>query len=308
MTEVRRGLVFVTGAAGFVGRHLCRVLADSNWVVRGGVRLAGPLPVGVETVVTGDLAEARLDLAGVDAVVHVAGLAHRRGVSPDVWIRENCAAAVNVAARAKAAGVRRFVFISTVGVFGRAVAGAVDETSAVLPVETYARAKWQAEQALRAIYGDGLVVVRPVAVVGAGCPGNLPLLMKLLGKGVPLPFGSIRNRRSFIEVTDLARLLLAVLAAEAPPALVLAAHPAPIGTPDLVRALARGMGVKVLLLPCPAGILAAGAKLAGRRAMFESLAGDFVVDPKKAALALGWRPAESLAESLAKTGAAFVVA
>jgi UDP-glucose 4-epimerase len=301
-----RDRVFVTGAAGFVGRHVVGVLAAGGWAVRGGVRVAGALPAGVEAVVTGDLAEAKLDLAGVDAVVHVAGLAHRRGVGADIWMRENCAAAVNVARQAKAAGVARFVFISTVGVFGRAVAGVVDEGSAVGPVEDYAGAKWQAEQQLRAIYGEGLLVVRPVAVVGPDCPGNLPLVMKLLARGVPLPFGGIHNRRSFIEVGDLARLVLAVLAAEAPPGLVLAAHPAPIGTPDLVRALAKGMGVSARLLPCPAGILRLGARLAGRAAMFESLAGDFVVDPK-AALALGWRPAENLADSLVKTGAAFVV-
>jgi len=306
MDKAARGLVFVTGAAGVVGRHVARVLADAGWAVQGGVRVASTLPDGVETVVTGDLAAAVLDFAGVDAVVHAAGLAHRRGVSAEVWKRENYAAAVNVAAQAKAAGVKRFVFISTVGVFGRSVAGVVDEAGATAPVEDYARAKLRAEEALREIYGDGLVVLRPVAVVGPHCPGNLPLLMKLLRKGVPLPFGSIKNQRSFIEVTDLARLVLAVLEAEAPPPLVLAAHPEPIATPELVRALARGMGVRSRLLPCPAWILAAGAKLAGRAAMFESLAGDFVVDPQ-AAMALGWQPAENLAASLAKTGAAFVV-
>jgi UDP-glucose 4-epimerase len=306
MENTARRVIFITGAAGFVGKNLARVLADSSWVVKGGVRVAAALPDGVAPVVTGDLADAVLDFSAVDAVVHVAGLAHRRGVGPETWMRENCDAAVNVARQAKAAGVARFVFISTVGVFGRAVAGVVDEASITAPAEDYARAKLRAEAALREIYGDRLAVVRPVAVVGPHCPGNLPLVMKLLGRGVPLPFGSIRNRRSFIEVTDLARLVLAVLAAEVPPPLVLAAHPEPIGTADLVRALAKGMGVTARLLPCPAGILAAGARLAGRAAMFESLAGDFVVDPK-AALALGWRPAESLAESLVKTGAAFVV-
>jgi UDP-glucose 4-epimerase len=221
-------------------------------------------------------------------------------------MRENCAAAVNVATQAKAAGVERFVFMSTIGVFGRSVAGVVDERSLTAPVDDYAKAKLQAEQQLRAIYGEALVVVRPVAVVGPGCPGNLPLVMKLLRRGVPLPFASIRNQRSFIAVGDLARLVLTVLNAEVAPPMVLAAHPTPIATPDLVRALAVGMGVRRRILPCPPAILALGAKLAGRAAIFESLAGNFVVNPV-AALALGWRPAETLAESLAKTGAAFVV-
>lgn len=306
MAGLLRNRVFVTGAAGFVGRELVRLLAASGLTVQGGVRAAAALPEGVQAVVTGDLGTAILDLLGLDAVVHVAGLAHRRGVSVAAWMRENCVAAVNVGIQAKAAGVKRFVFISTIGVFGRSVAGLVDEASQAGPVDDYAKAKWQAEIELRKIYGDALVVVRPVAVVGPHCPGNLLLMIKLLRKGVPLPFGSIRNRRSFIEVADLARLVLAVLEAEAPPGLVVAAHPEPIGTPDLVRALARGMGVGTRLLPCPPGILALGAKLVGRAAMFESLAGDFEVNPA-AALALGWQPAETLAESLIKTGAAFAV-
>lgn len=306
MPGLLRNRVFVTGAAGFVGRELCRVLAGAGVAVQGGVRGAVVLPPGVQAVVTGDLGTARLDLAGLDAVVHVAGLAHRRGVSPEVWMRENCAAAVNVAMQARQAGVGRFVFISTIGVHGRAVAGLVDEGAAVAPADDYARAKLQAEQALRAIYGEDLVVVRPVAVVGPHCPGNLPLVMKLLRKGVPLPFGSIRNQRSFIDVGDLARLVVMLLQAEAAPPLMLAAHPAPVATPDLVRALARGMGIGARLAPCPPPILALAAKLAGRAAMFESLAGDFVVNPA-AALDLGWRPALSVAESLEKTGAAFVV-
>lgn len=306
MAGLLRNQVFVTGAAGFVGRELCRVLPGCGVAVQGGVRTDAVLPGGVQAVVTGDLATARLDFAGLDAVVHVAGLAHRRGVGADAWMRENCAAAVNVAVQAKAAGVARFVFISSIGVLGRKVAGVVDERAPTAPADDYAKAKLQAEQALRAIYGDALVVVRPVAVVGAGCPGNLPLVMKLLRKGVPLPFGSIRNQRSFIDVGDLARLVGLVLNAEMAPPLLLAAHPAPVATPDLVRDLARGMGVGARLLPCPPWILAMVARLAGRAAMYESLAGDFVVNPA-AALALGWRPAESLAESLAKTGAAYVV-
>jgi UDP-glucose 4-epimerase len=306
MAEMTRGLVFMTGAAGFVGRHLGTVLADSSWVVRGGVRTATGLAAGVQPVVTGDLAVASLDLAGVDAVVHVAGLAHRRGIAPEIWARENVTAALNVGRQAKAAGVGRFVFVSTIVVHGRSAAAVLDESSLTAPADDYARAKLQAEAGLREIFGDALVVVRPVAVVGPHCPGNLQTVMRMLARGVPLPFGAIRNRRSFIEVMDLAHLILAVLQADAPPGLVLAAHPEPIATPDLVRALARGMGVTARLVPCPPGILALGAKLAGRAQMFESLGGDFVMDPK-AALALGWRPAETLAESLIKTGVAFVV-
>jgi UDP-glucose 4-epimerase len=104
-------------------------------------------------------------------------------------------------------------------------------------------------------------------------------------------------------VDDLARLVVLLLRAETAPAVVLAAHPEAIATPALIRALAAGMGVAPVLLPFPPAVLGLGARLAGRTAMFQSFAGSFVAAPR-AALALGWRPAETLAETLARTGAA----
>jgi nucleoside-diphosphate-sugar epimerase len=92
-----------------------------------------------------------------------------------------------------------------------------------------------------------------------------------------------------------------VLAADTPPAVVLAAHPGSIATPALIRALSTGMGVQPRLLPCPPGLLAAGAGLLGRAAMWQSLAGSFVADPQ-AALALGWAPRAGLEQGLAETG------
>ncbi len=279
---------------------------DAGLPVRGGVRRAGVVPAGVAAVVTGDLAVGAPDLAGVGAVVHAAGLGHRRGVAGAVWRGANVDAAVNLARAAKAAGVGRFVLISTAHVLGRVREGVVCDLTSVGPMDDYARSKLEAELAVAEVFGAGLSVVRPVAVIGPGCPGNLQLVMKLLSRGVPLPFGSIDNRRSFIAAEDLGRLVLAVLRAEAAPGVVLAAHPESIGTPALIRALASGMGLRPRLLPCPPAALAAGARLLGREAMWQSLGGSFVADPA-AALALGWAPRESLAESLQRTGAAYAV-
>jgi UDP-glucose 4-epimerase len=118
--------------------------------------------------------------------------------------------------------------------------------------------------------------------------------------GVPLPFASIRNARSFIALEDLARLVELVLLAGTAPPLVLAAHPEPVSTPALIRALAEGMGVAPRLLPFPPALLGLAAKITGRRAMWQSLAGSFAVTPR-AALAMGWKPAETLAETLRAT-------
>jgi UDP-glucose 4-epimerase len=297
---------FVTGANGYIGAAVARVLAEAGMAVRAGVRRAVALPSWVEPVVTGDLAEAAPDFAGVSVVVHAAGLGHRRGVPEAVWRRANVAAPVTVARAARAAGVARFVLVSTAHVHGRVHAGVVRDGSALRPMDEYAASKVEAERAVAAEFGAGLTIVRPVAVIGPRCPGNLQLVMAFLQARRLLPFGSIANRRSFIDVGDLARLVLAVVGAEAALDVVLAAHPEAIATPALIRALARGMEVEARLLPFPPAILAAAARLSGRGAMWQSLAGSFVAAPE-AALALGWKPRKTLEESLVRTGANYAV-
>jgi nucleoside-diphosphate-sugar epimerase len=270
------------------------------------VRRQQLLPALVTPLVTGDLADATADLAGLDAVVHAAGLGHRRGVAPDTWRRANVDAAINMARLAKSAGVRRFVLISTAHVHGRVHAQIVSDNTPLNPMDDYAVSKLEAERAVQEIFGDGLSILRPVAVIGPDCPGNLQLVMKLLHYGLPLPFAAIANRRSFIDVLDLARLALTVLRATSPPKILLAANPDAIATPALIQALAEGMGVRSKLTTFSPSILAAAAKMLGRSAMWQSLAGSFAANPE-AALKLGWQPANSLRQSLVKTGQSYVV-
>jgi UDP-glucose 4-epimerase len=173
-------------------------------------------------------------------------------------------------------------------------------------MDGYAASKLEAEARVAEIFGPGAVAVRPVAVIGPHCPGNLQLVMKLMAQHLPLPFGAIGNRRSFIAAEDLARLVVAAIMAETAPPVLLAAHKETISTPDLIRALARGMAVRPNLFACPPGLLSLAATAAGRAAMWQSLAGSFAAAPQNA-LALGWAPRKTLAESLAETGAAYVV-
>jgi UDP-glucose 4-epimerase len=299
-------MILVTGAGGYIGGAVLRMALASGMAVMGGVRRETVLPEGAVPVVTGDLATADLNLKGVTAVVHAAGLGHKRGVPEAVWRGANVDAAVNVARQAKAAGVQKFVLISTAHVHGRVHDGVVTDSTPPNPMDHYAASKLQAEQDVSAAFGMGLTIIRPTAVIGPHCPGNLQLVMKLLARRVPLPFGSIHNQRTFIDADDLARLVLAALRSQNPPPVVLAAHPESISTPALIRALATGMGITPRLLPFPPALLAAGATLLGRAAMWQSLAGNFIATPV-AARALGWAPAQTLTESLIKTGAAYVV-
>ncbi len=239
-------------------------------------------------------------------MVHAAGLGHRRGVPPAVWRSANIDAALNMARLAKAAGVKRFLLISTAHVHGRVHAETVSDATAPNPMDDYAASKLQAEREVTALFGQGLSILRPVAVIGPHCPGNLQLVMKLMHRGLPLPFGTIANQRSFIDAGDLARLAQAALQAPAPPAILLAASPEAISTPELIQALAEGMGVQPKLWGFPPPLLAAAAKTLGRGAMWQSLAGSFAANPR-AALQLGWAPAKTLRESLVETGKVYTV-
>jgi len=288
--------VFCSGATGYIGGAILRALAAQGVPALGGLRKSQPLHEGIGPLITGDLAEPGLKLPPVQAVVHAAGLGHRRGVSAETWRRQNVDAAVNLAKAAREAGARRFILISTAYIHGRTHAGLVTDTTPPSPMDFYAESKLQAEHDVAGVFGPGLTIIRPVAVIGPSCPGNVQLLLKFIGRGIPLPFAGIQNRRSFIHRDDLAAIVLAALAAEKPPESILAAHPESISTPDLVRALADGLEAKDKLFDCPSQLLSAAATLLGRAPMWQSLSGNFIANPV-CARAIGWSPVETLAES-----------
>lgn len=289
--------IFGTGATGYIGGAILRRLHAAGFDVLGGVRRDTALPF--PTLTTGDL-NGPFALPPVDVVIHAAGLGHRRDVDAGTWRRQNVEPAQRLAAAARAAGARRFILISTAHVYGRVAEGLVSDDSPANPMDLYAAAKLEAEVAAAAAFGEGFCALRPVAVIGPGCPGNLQALIRLLRRGLPLPLGALRNRRSFIHRDDLASLVERLILAPAPPRHLLAAHDESIGTLDLIRALAAGLGVAPRLISAPAPLLAAAARLTGRAALWQSVAGSFQAAPKTA-LSLGWRPAAPLATQLRET-------
>jgi UDP-glucose 4-epimerase len=286
--------VLCSGATGYIGGAILRHLHAAGFNVRGGVRRDVALPF--PTFLTGNLS-GPLSLPPSDIVIHAAGLGHRRNVEPATWRRENIDPTRHMAAAARAAGAQRFILISTAHVYGRVADGPVSDDSPANPMDLYAEAKLEAEAAAEAAFGDGFCAIRPVAVIGPGCPGNLQTLLAVLRRGLPLPLGALRNRRSFIHRDDLAALVERLIKAPSPPRHLLAAHDESISTPDLIRALAAGLGTAPRLIPAPSSLLSVAARLTGRAALWQSVAGSFQASPK-AALSLGWRPAASLAEQL----------
>ncbi|WP_029313478.1 MULTISPECIES: NAD-dependent epimerase/dehydratase family protein [Acidiphilium] len=303
--------VLVSGAAGFIGRAVTLHLAASRHEVVVALRRPRDIPGASRQVDAGDLAAPDPALAnamrGVAAVVHAAGLAHRTGVDPTAMASANVTAARRVAEIAASRGVPRFVLVSSAAVFGKSRPDPFSESSIVGPDDPYARSKLDGERAVRdALAGSAtsLVIIRPCAVVGPGCAGNIPRLIQLIESRWPLPFGRIRNKRSFIDVDDLAALIGRTINAKEVPDILIAAHEQPISTPDLIRALMRGLSRRRALLPVPERVLQAGATAAGKASLWQSFAGSFQADVSLTARTLGYRAPTSVENALQRTAAA----
>ena len=296
--------VLVTGASGFIGRPLTEALAGAGYPVRAGVRdrRAQKFPAGVETAMQPDLGRP-VDwsplLAGMDAVVHLAGIAHVVSDIPEAtYDRVNHLATAELARAAAAAGVRRFVLMSsTRAQAGAASAEPLTEASTPQPTDAYGRSKLAAEEAVRAA-GVPYTILRPALVYGPGAKGNLASLTRLAALPMPLPFGAFTNRRSLLAIDNLISAVCFALENEsAANETFLVADPQPVSVAELVSMLRAAMDRKPWLVPVPPGLLGALSGLIGQRDAFERLAGTLIVEPKKL-LAAGWPPVVDIEDAM----------
>lgn len=315
--------VLITGANGFVGRRLCRVLLGQGWTVLAGVRsVAGAATIGgTRQVVLGNLEEqdnwAGL-LAGCRAVVHLAGrvhVMHDSAADPLAqYLATNTEVTRSLAEASAQAGVRRFILVSTIKVSGEAspVPGVAKgggviwpEDQPAAPEGPYAVSKARAEEALRTVCrqnGMEFVIVRPPLVYGPGVRANFLSLLQLVDRGLPLPLASLANQRSLVGVGNLADFIGTCL--EHPGAanqVFQVADCEPLSTPGLIKAMAEALGRPARLFPFPPQLLKTGAIALGRRQVWERLAGSLKVENSKAEALLGWRPPVPLVEELAAT-------
>lgn len=302
--------VLVTGANGFVGRALCEALVASGRRVKRALRMAQPdRPDAVAVGDIGGETDWRSALEGVSSVVHLAARTHvLREAAADTlaeYRRVNLDGARRLAQQAGQAGVRRLVFVSSIKVNGEATGRPFTEDDAPRPEDAYGISKWEAEQALARVAGEtGLqvAVLRPPLVYGPAVKGNFRRLMGLVARGTPLPLASVANRRSLIYVGNLVDAVIkAIDVPAAAGRAYLVSDGEDVSTPDLVRAIARALGVAPRLLPCPPAMLRLGAALAGKRAELARLTGSLQADCSRARRELGWQPRFTLAQGLAAT-------
>lgn len=255
--------VAVTGASGFIGSALCSRMSATG---------IGPTH----------------PLEGFDAVVHLAGIAHRRASEADLEAA-NVVLAEQVGRAAAAAGAR-MVFISSIKVHGDHAADQLQETSPLAPADRYAASKARAEERLRRIPRLALTVLRPPLVYGPGVKANFLALLSAIARGWPLPLASVANRRSFVYVGNLCDAIAAcVHSPQAQGRTFFVTDGAPLSTPALCRRIGEALGRRARLFPFPPALLP------------PKLAASLAADDGAIRRGLGWRAAFTMEQALSAT-------
>ena len=303
--------ILVTGANGFIGKATCAALRQAGHAVTPIVRrpnsLAGEQIIGD----IGGQTDWCTTLTGMDGVVHLAARVHlMRDTAADPLAQyraANVEGTLHLARQAAAAGVRRFVFVSSIKVNGAERAKPYTEADAPQPADDYARSKWEAEQGLWKIATQTrleVVILRPPLVYGPGVRANFLALLRAVARGMPLPLGAIHNQRSLVYVGNLTDAIIHCLE-----------HPAAVGktflvsdgegvsTPELVRRIAAALGRPARLLPVPSLLLRMLATLTKKSALARRLMDSLTLDNTAIRHTLNWSPPFTLDEGLSKTAA-----
>ncbi|RRU75201.1 SDR family oxidoreductase [Stutzerimonas xanthomarina] len=303
--------VLLTGGSGFLGRRLlstlsCQESISLTLALRNSCKGAH-FPVHV----LGDFSEVtnwNAALTAQDVVVHAAARAHIMNdevVDPLAeYRRVNVAGTLNMARQAVAAGVKRFIFVSSIKVNGEStVLGRPFRASDVpAPEDPYGLSKLEAEQGLMQLAAETemeVVIIRPPLVYGPGVKGNLGSMIKLVEKGLPLPLGAIHNKRTLVGIDNLVDLIICCIDhPRAANQVFLVGDDEDVSTSELLRGLCKAMARPDRLIPIPAGFLQFGATLLGKKAVAQRLLGSLQVDISKTCELLDWKPPYTVEEGL----------
>lgn len=303
--------IMVTGANGFVGQALCAAIWERDMPLLLVTGTNKPAIFG--TTIFKKIQPStdwHTDLKNVDAVVHLAARVHMvHDPSPDP-LRDyrlvNVDATLNLATQCAAAGVRRFVYLSSIKVNGEATTDLLfSESNIPAPSDPYGISKHEAEVALRRLgqeTGMEIVIIRPPLVYGPRVKANFLRLMRWVRRGIPLPLASVDNRRSMIYVGNLVDVILRCLAHnDAAGRTFVVSDGHDVSIPELIRVLASAMGRRPMLLPMPPAALRLAASLAGRGAAAERLLNSLQVDIEYTRKTLEWNPPYSFEAGIEET-------
>ncbi len=307
--------ILLTGPDGFVGRALTRELAKQGYRLRLACRTANvATPETGETICIGDIGPNTYwatAVVGCHAVVHLAARVHiMRDMSSDPpaeYRKTNVEGTRRLAQAASLAGVKRFIFLSSIKVNGEATnrtSGPFKDGDSPHPRDAYATSKWEAEQVLREIEQQTdmqVVIIRPPLIYGPGVKANFLELFQLIESGLPLPFGGIKNKRSFLGLTNLVDLICCCLEQEeAAGETFLASDCDDVSTPELGRRIAHALARPARLMPIPEWAMKLGGMITGKTDQVSRLCSSLQIDSSRLSRTLGWVPRCSMQEELAR--------
>ncbi|MDO9280871.1 MAG: SDR family oxidoreductase [Methylotenera sp.] len=306
--------VLITGVTGFVGKVLCAELFSQGHEIRAAVRTKVAAIKNVEMTMVGEInrgTDWSSALRDIDVVIHLAArvhVMHDTVVDPLAEFRKvNVDGTLNLALQAAKAGIKRFIFISSVKVNGELteIDQPFTENDTANPQDAYGVSKFEAEQGLLKISqetGMEIIIIRPPLIYGAGVKANFASMMRAVKRGMPLPLGAIHNQRSFVYVGNLVSLITKCI--DHPVAanqVFLVSDGHDLSTTKLLQECANAFGVKARLLPVPQKLIEVGAAMLGKRAVAQRLCGNLQVDITKARTLLGWEPPFSVQVGLKAT-------
>lgn len=294
--------ILITGANGFVGKHLCQYLLDEGLSICKAIRSnTGNEFLGNQLIV--DLDEENADwsmaLNDCDTIVHLGSRVHIfNELSKDsinLFRKTNTQGTLILARQAAKANVRRFIFISSIGVNGAETFGNPFKPDDIpRPHSPYAISKHEAEKGLEKIcneWGMELVIIRAPAIYGKNAPGNFNLIKKILTKKIPLPLAGISNKRSLINVHNLVALIHRCLFhPDASGHIIFASDGEDLSTPEIIKLIGILNGKRVMLVNSPPLILKFILKIMGKKKITQSLIGDLQIDISKTKDILKWQP------------------
>lgn len=299
--------IFITGSTGFVGKALLNYLSTKGFLLVAPVRKPlNSFPNNVDMPLISDIADFSDNhchwLNGCGVVVHIAAKAHVKGVDLSEFRRVNTLATLNLARFSARSGVKRFVFLSSIGVNGTCNTSSFLFDDRPSPTEDYAVSKLEAEVGLKKIAeetGMEVVIIRPPLIYGPGAPGNFGTLLKVAKKNLPLPLGAIDNKRSFVAIDNLVDLIVNCI--DNPAAAnqtFLVSDDEIISTSELLKKITLAAGKKPMLMPVPVSVLKFLAGCLGRKAVVDRFTSSLTVDIEHTKKTLGWNPIISLDEGI----------